>query len=87
MKAIDAESASSTAHQLQEMMIGVRAMRFQYLHILILLLRKDKNDKELRIQAARDAIALLPGLVSNSTHVYNGLVWYVLSNQSHNCQF
>lgn len=63
-------------------MIGVRAMRFQYLHILILLLRKDKNDKELRIQAARDAIALLPGLVSNSTHVYNGLVWYVLSNQS-----
>lgn len=63
-------------------MIGVRAMRFQYLHILILLLRKDKNYKELRIQAARDAITLLPGLVSNSTHVYNGLVWYVLSKLS-----
>ncbi|KAL6898655.1 fungal-specific transcription factor domain-containing protein [Trichoderma evansii] len=78
LKAIDTESASSSAHQLQEMMIGVRAMRFQYLHILILLLRKDKNDKELRIQAARDAITLLPGLVSNSTHVYNGLVWQLL---------
>lgn len=68
-------------------MIGVRAMRFQYLHILILLLRKDPNDKELRIQAARDAITLLPGLVSNSTHVYNGLVWYVLSNNFQSCQF
>ncbi|KAL7918398.1 fungal-specific transcription factor domain-containing protein [Trichoderma austrokoningii] len=78
LKAIDTESASSTANQLQELMIGVRAMRFQYLHILILLLRKDKNNKELRIQAARDATTLLPGLVSNSTHVYNGLVWQLL---------
>lgn len=68
------------------MMIGIRAMRFQYLHILILLLRKDENNKELRIQAARDAIELLPGLVSNSTHVYNGLVWCVLSNQFQDCQ-
>lgn len=68
------------------MMIGIRVMRFQYLHILILLLRKDENNKELRIQAARDAIELLPGLVSNSTHVYNGLVWCVLSNQFQVCQ-
>ncbi|KAH8124604.1 fungal-specific transcription factor domain-containing protein [Trichoderma asperelloides] len=78
LKAINTESASSSTHQLQEMMIGVRAMRFQYLHILILLLRKDPNDKGLRIQAAQDAITLLPGLVSNSTHVYNGLVWQLL---------
>ncbi|EHK47021.1 hypothetical protein TRIATDRAFT_46040, partial [Trichoderma atroviride IMI 206040] len=78
LKAIDTESASSTANQLQEMMIGIRAMRFQYFHIIILLLRKDENNKELRTQAARDAIELLPGLVSNSTHVYNGLVWCLL---------
>lgn len=57
------------------MTIGVRAMRFQYLHILILLLRKDPNSKDRRVQAARDAIMLLPDLVSNSSHVYNGLVW------------
>ncbi|PTB75138.1 hypothetical protein M440DRAFT_337842 [Trichoderma longibrachiatum ATCC 18648] len=60
------------------MTIGVRAMRFQYLHILILLLRKDPHSKHRRVQAARDAIMLLPELVSNSSHVYNGLVWQLL---------
>ncbi|UKZ52670.1 hypothetical protein TrVGV298_006451 [Trichoderma virens] len=72
------EAASSTAHQIQEMMIGVRAMRFQYLHITILVLRNDPSSRERRVQAARDAIMLLPDLVSNSTHVYNGLVWQLL---------
>ncbi|KAK1243348.1 hypothetical protein MKX07_003976 [Trichoderma sp. CBMAI-0711] len=62
----------------QEMTIGVRAMRFQYLHILILLLRKIPNSKDRRVQAARDAIMLLPGLISNYNHVYNGLVWQLL---------
>ncbi|KAK4063845.1 hypothetical protein Trihar35433_8553 [Trichoderma harzianum] len=74
LKVFDEESATSTAHQIQEMTIGVRAMRFQYLHILILVLRKDPNSRERRVQAARDAIMLLPDLVSNSIHVYNGLV-------------
>ncbi|KAM0255544.1 hypothetical protein ACHAQJ_005691 [Trichoderma viride] len=78
LKAIDTEPTGLTAHQFREMTIGVRAMRFQYLHILILLLRKSPNNKGLRIQAARDAITLLPDLVSNSTHVYNGLVWQLL---------
>jgi ribosomal protein S19 len=68
------------------MMIGIRAMKFQHLHVLILLLRKDENNRELRIQAARDALTLLPGLVSNSTHVYNGLVWCVLASQSQDFQ-
>ncbi|PTB63096.1 hypothetical protein BBK36DRAFT_1162396 [Trichoderma citrinoviride] len=53
-------------------------MRFQYLHILILLLRKAPDSKDRRVQAARDAIMLLPDLVSNSSHVYNGLVWQLL---------
>ncbi|OTA01909.1 hypothetical protein A9Z42_0022410 [Trichoderma parareesei] len=61
-----------------KMTIGVRAMRFQYLHILILLLRKIPNSKDRRVQAARDAIMLLPGLISNYNHVYNGLVWQLL---------
>ncbi|KAH0489926.1 hypothetical protein TgHK011_001417 [Trichoderma gracile] len=60
------------------MTIGVRTMRFQYLHILILLLRNVPNSKTRRVQAARDAIMLLPDLVSNSNHVYNGLVWQLL---------
>ncbi|KAL7944065.1 fungal-specific transcription factor domain-containing protein [Trichoderma barbatum] len=78
LKDFNAESACSTVHQVQEMMIGVRAMRFQYLHILILVLRKDPSSRERRVQAARDAIMLLPDLVSNSSHVYNGLVWQLL---------
>ncbi|KAL7957266.1 hypothetical protein V8C34DRAFT_325373 [Trichoderma compactum] len=78
LKVFNEESATSTAHQIQEMTIGVRAMRFQYLHILILVLRKDPSSRERRVQAARDAIMLLPYLVSNSIHVYNGLVWQPL---------
>ncbi|KAL7794120.1 fungal-specific transcription factor domain-containing protein [Trichoderma afarasin] len=78
LKVFDEESATSTAHQIQEMTIGVRAMRFQYLHILILVLRKDPSSRERRVQAARDAIMILPDLVSNSIHVYNGLVWQLL---------
>ncbi|KAL6797427.1 hypothetical protein GGI42DRAFT_362075 [Trichoderma sp. SZMC 28013] len=78
LKVFNEESAASTAHQIQEMTIGVRAMRFQYLHILILVLRKDPSSRERRVQAARDAIMLLPDLVSNSIHVYNGLVWQLL---------
>ncbi|KAL6855638.1 fungal-specific transcription factor domain-containing protein [Trichoderma novae-zelandiae] len=78
LRVFNTESASSTPHQVQEMMIGVRAMRFQYLHILILLLRKAPDSKDRRVQAARDAIILLPDLVSNSSHVYNGLVWQLL---------
>ncbi|KAL7908242.1 hypothetical protein GGI35DRAFT_469961 [Trichoderma velutinum] len=78
LKVFNEESATSTAHQIQEMTIGVRAMRFQYLHILILILRKDPSSRERRVQAARDAIMLLPDLVSNSIHVYNGLVWQLL---------
>ncbi|KAK4077721.1 uncharacterized protein Triagg1_3415 [Trichoderma aggressivum f. europaeum] len=77
LKVLNEESATSTAHQIQEMTIGVRAMRFQYLHILVLVLRKDPSSRERRVQAARDAIMLLPDLVSNSIHVYNGLVWQV----------
>ncbi|KKP05314.1 hypothetical protein THAR02_02580 [Trichoderma harzianum] len=78
LKVFDEESATSTAHQIQEMTIGVRAMRFQYLHILILVLRKDPSSRERRVQASRDAITILPDLVSNSIHVYNGLVWQLL---------
>ncbi|KAL7812758.1 hypothetical protein V8C26DRAFT_436739 [Trichoderma gracile] len=78
LRILNTESTSSTPHQVQEMTIGVRAMRFQYLHILILLLRNVPSSKTRRVQAARDAIMLLPDLVSNSNHVYNGLVWQLL---------
>ncbi|KAL6882298.1 hypothetical protein HDV57DRAFT_509468 [Trichoderma longibrachiatum] len=78
LRILNAESPTSTPLQIQEMTIGVRAMRFQYLHILILLLRKDHHSKHRRVEAARDAIMLLPELVSNSSHVYNGLVWQLL---------
>ncbi|KAL7813530.1 fungal-specific transcription factor domain-containing protein [Trichoderma aethiopicum] len=78
LRILNAESPTSTSHQIQEMAIGVCAMRFQYLHILILLLRKVPHSKHRRVQAARDAIMLLPDLVSNSSHVYNSLVWQLL---------
>jgi hypothetical protein len=69
------ESTSANARQIREMNLGINSMRFQYLHILVLLLKEDGQSSDILLPCAREAISLLPSLVSNWGSVYNGLVW------------
>ncbi|KAH8677966.1 hypothetical protein BX600DRAFT_141102 [Xylariales sp. PMI_506] len=72
------ELYSGTGIQLHEMEIGIKSMEFQYLHLLIVSASSQAQHSERRITWARKAIKLLPDLVSNSTQVYNGIVWQIL---------
>jgi hypothetical protein len=69
------ERISADAKQINEMNLGVNSIKFQYLHILTLLLKGDRSS-DLRLSCAREAISLLPSLVSNWGSVYNGVIWY-----------
>lgn len=69
------ERISADADQIHEMKLGINSVKFQYLHILTLLLKGDRSS-DLRLSFAREAISLLPSLVSNWGSVYNGVVWY-----------
>lgn len=70
-----AEAAESSEAQLREMALGIRSMKFQYLHLLIMLLRYDAKEHSLRIASAREALSILPEMVANWESVYNGVVW------------
>lgn len=72
---MDAEKASLNPAQLREMTLGIRSMKFYHLHILILLSRDDSSQREALLSAAREAISILPSIVSNWVSVYNGMVW------------
>lgn len=61
--------------QLDEMMLGIKVMQFQHLHMTVLMLRKFTSDPERLLSAARNALELLRHLISTSAHVYNGVVW------------
>ncbi|GFF58156.1 uncharacterized transcriptional regulatory protein C11D3.07c [Aspergillus udagawae] len=77
-ESISIESTSANARQIREMNLGINSMRFQYLHILVLLLKEDGQSSDTLLACAREAISLLPSLVSNWGSVYNGLVWQLL---------
>ncbi|KAJ5113088.1 hypothetical protein N7456_001622 [Penicillium angulare] len=76
-QAMEDEQASADAHQIREMKLGINSVNFQYLHILTLLLKGDRSSA-LRLSCAREAISILPSLVSNWGSVYNGVVWQLL---------
>lgn len=59
------------------MYLGLNSLRFQYLHIVVILLKGDESSGHLRLEAAREALFLLPSVVSNWSSVYNGVIWYV----------
>lgn len=58
------------------MALGIQTMRFQYFHIMILLVKENPHYNNIRLHSAREAIGLLPELVSGYAQVYNGIVWY-----------
>ncbi|KAJ5369515.1 hypothetical protein N7509_014127 [Penicillium cosmopolitanum] len=76
-QAMENERISADADQIHEMKLGINSVKFQYLHILTLLLKSDRTS-DLRLSFAREAISLLPSLVSNWGSVYNGVVWQLL---------
>ncbi|OBS18819.1 hypothetical protein FPOA_10546 [Fusarium poae] len=75
---LDAERASSSSNQLREMSLGMSTMNFEYLHIFMVLTRADASCVDSRLDAAREAISLLPSLVSNWTSIYNPMTWHLL---------
>lgn len=75
LRAYHAEATHVRTEQLDEMMIGIKAMKFQRLHMTILVLKKCTDDAGRLVAAARDALELLSCLISTSAQVYNGVVW------------
>lgn len=57
------------------MELGLRSFKFQYLHLVILLLQGNGAQAALRIASAREALSLLPDMISSWSSVYNGVVW------------
>ncbi|KAJ5769064.1 hypothetical protein N7520_003623, partial [Penicillium odoratum] len=75
--ALENARGSTETNQFHEMELGINSAKFQYLHLLTLLLKGDVSSN-VRLSCAREAIALLPSLVSNWGSVYNGVVWQLL---------
>lgn len=71
------ERAFSGPNELREMVLGISTIKFEYLHVLMVLLKSHPPSASLRLEAAREAISLLPSMVSNWTSVYNSMIWYV----------
>ncbi|WXC52419.1 hypothetical protein QX201_012076 [Fusarium graminearum] len=72
------ERALSSPNQLREMSLGISTMNFEYLHVFMVLTRADASCVGSRLDAAREAISLLPSLVSNWTSIYNPMTWHLL---------
>ncbi|TXC09392.1 hypothetical protein FocTR4_00004617 [Fusarium oxysporum f. sp. cubense] len=72
------ERAFSGPNELREMVLGISTIKFEYLHVLMVLLKSHPPSASLRLEAAREAISLLPSMVSNWTSVYNSMIWHLL---------
>ncbi|KAL6924206.1 hypothetical protein FSST1_001480 [Fusarium sambucinum] len=75
---LEGERTSSSPNQLREMSLGICTMTFEYLHVFMVLTRADPSCVGPRHEAAREAISLLPTLVSNWTSIYNPMTWHLL---------
>ncbi|KAM0554857.1 hypothetical protein ACHAPJ_006592 [Fusarium lateritium] len=60
------------------MSLGINSVKFEYLHVLMVLQKGDTMRAAVRLEAAREAISLLPSMVSNWVSVYNGIIWHLL---------
>ncbi|KAG5754967.1 hypothetical protein H9Q70_002407 [Fusarium xylarioides] len=68
------ERAFSGPNEIREMELGIGTINFEYLHILMVLLKSHSPSSNLRLETAREAISLLPSLISNWTSVYNPMI-------------
>jgi hypothetical protein len=71
---INGPGATSDVEEREEMMLGLNAFTFQFQHLRVLLTRHEA-DTSACLEAARNALAILPKLISTSEQVYNGIVW------------
>ncbi|KAH7309770.1 hypothetical protein B0I35DRAFT_440592 [Stachybotrys elegans] len=78
LDAYQTEVAYAPQEQLDEMMLGIKAMKFQHLHMTVLILKKFAFNDGRLVAAARNALGLLRHLISTSEQVYNGVVWQLL---------
>ncbi|KAG5814279.1 hypothetical protein H9Q71_003290 [Fusarium xylarioides] len=69
------ERASSGPDEIREMELGINTIKFEYMHVLMVLLKSHLPSSNLRLETARDAISLLPSMVSNWTSIYNSMIW------------
>ena len=65
----------STKNERRELALAFDSLTFQYRHLHVLLTRQNELDQESCLHSARDAMKILPNLVSTSEEVYNGIVW------------
>jgi hypothetical protein len=72
---LSTERAVSIPDQLREMSLGISTMNFEYLHVFMVLTRGDASCVGSRLEAAREAISLLPSMVSNWMSIYNPMTW------------
>jgi hypothetical protein len=57
------------------MELGLRTLTFQYLHLKVLVTQHLDVDEDDCVATAREALSLVPSLVSDSSGVYNAVVW------------
>ncbi|KAE8445521.1 hypothetical protein EG329_013284 [Mollisiaceae sp. DMI_Dod_QoI] len=69
---------SCTDPEEEEVRLGVNIQQFQYHHLVVYLMRGDKNNERTCLESARTAVSLLEHLVSNSGQVFNGIIWLLL---------
>ncbi|KAJ9615225.1 hypothetical protein H2200_001299 [Cladophialophora chaetospira] len=58
--------------------LGYTYLTYQYHHLVVCLTRGNKSCREVCLNSARAAIALLKGLVAHSEEVFNSTVWQQL---------
>ncbi|RTE83923.1 hypothetical protein BHE90_001530 [Fusarium euwallaceae] len=77
-QARDSETASHNTTQCREMSLGILSIQFRHLTACIILAGSSSGNEGLRVAQARQAISLLPNMVSNWNQVYNPAVWELL---------
>ncbi|KIL85838.1 hypothetical protein FAVG1_10807 [Fusarium avenaceum] len=75
---LDNERSLSSPNQLHEMLLGISTVKFEYLNTLMAFTNGDPSSSNLRLEAAREAISLLPSMVSNWTSLFNSMIWHLL---------
>ncbi|CVL06142.1 uncharacterized protein FMAN_03871 [Fusarium mangiferae] len=68
----------SSPNELREMKLGISTIKFEYLHVLMVLLKSHPPSANLRLDTAREAITILPSMISNWTSIYNSMIWHLL---------
>lgn len=73
-----ASQDNASPYERSEMELGLKFVEFRYHSLIVFLSRRRIADRGGCLASARRALALLESLVSNSSQVYNGIVWQLL---------